>query len=503
MRFFSRSLSIAAAGLCAGVVLTTGLQAFAADDEKAAALPLEDIELFADVYGSIKNFYVDDVPDSELMENAIKGMVEGLDPHSSYLDFKEFKDMEESTTGEFGGLGLEVTKDPSGVRVVSPIDDTPAARAGVMAGDLIIKIDAKATADLSLNENVKLMRGKPGTKIVLTIARKGEVKPIVVTLTRAIIKVKSVKMKELPEGLGYIRISQFQEHTAEDMAQAIVKLNQKNHLKGLVLDLRNNPGGLLNAAIGVSAAFLPADSLVVSTRGRNPQEERKFTASYSDYATSNSGRDYIASLPKAAKTVPSEVLIIPSSASASEIVAGALQDHKRATIMGTRSFGKGSVQTILPLRMKRDETTGVKLTTARYYTPSGRTIQARGITPDIAVDDTPEGNYPSFTIRESDLAHHIENSDGKDADKGKAKQPEQTDDEETLELEEDAKVPTLRYMFGDEKDFPLQQAQAYLLGRDVITHEETQAKLKAEREAQKKTKAAAGEKADGTAAQKK
>ncbi len=498
MSILSRSLSIAAAGMCAGIVLTTGLEALAADEDKNA-LPLEDIELFADVYGAIKSFYVDEVSDSKLMENAIKGMVEGLDPHSSFLDFKEFKDMQESTTGEFGGLGLEVTKDPSGVRVVSPIDDTPAARAGVMAGDLIIKIDGKATADLSLNENVKLMRGKPKTSIVLTIARKGETKPIVVKLVRDIIKVQSVKMKELADGLGYIRISQFQEHTAEDVAQALVKLNQKKHLKGVVLDLRNNPGGLLNAAIGVSAAFLPADSLVVSTRGRNPQEERKFTATYNDYATSSAGRDYIAGLPAVTKTVPVVVLINPASASASEIVAGALQDHKRATIMGTRSFGKGSVQTILPLRMKRDETTGVKITTARYYTPSGRTIQAKGITPDIAVDDTPEGNYPSFTIRESDLAHHIEvdeenegagKADKKAEKKADEKAREQRELEEELQAEEEAKMPELRYMFGDEKDFPLQQAQAYLLGKDVITHEETQAKLKAEREKARKAEEA-------------
>ena len=340
------------------------------------------------------------------------------------------------------------------------------------------------------------MRGKPKTKIVLTIARKGESKPIVVNLVRDIIKVKSVKSKELSDGLGYIRISQFQEHTAEDVAQALVKLNQNKHLKGVVLDLRNNPGGLLNAAIGVSAAFLPADSLVVSTRGRNPQEERKFTASYKDYSTSNSGKDYLATLPAVVKSVPVVVLINPASASASEIVAGALQDHKRATIMGTRSFGKGSVQTILPLRMKRDETTGVKITTARYYTPSGRTIQAKGITPDIAVDDTPEGNYPSFTIRESDLAHHIEVADTTKGKNGKADAKAR---DAELDLEEDAKVPTLRYMFGDEEDFPLQQARAYLLGKDVITHDETQAKLKAERKA-KEAAANAKDKAGKSAA---
>lgn len=486
MKPLTRIAALMAASFSAGIVLSVSIAASAQNDNPNK-LPLEDIELFADVFGSIKNYYVDEVPDSKLIENAIKGMVEGLDPHSSYLDYKAFQDMEESTMGEFGGLGLEVTKDPSGVRVISPIDDTPAARAGVMAGDLIIKIDGKSTADLSLNENVKLMRGKPKTSIVLTIARKGVAKPVVIKLQRDIIKIRSVKSKELPEGLGYIRISQFQERTASDVAKAIDELNAKKHLKGLVLDLRNNPGGLLNAAIGVSAAFLPKDELVVSTRGRNAEDERKFTASLKDYATSKGYKDNIATLPAAAKSVPIVVLINSASASASEIVAGALQDHKRATIMGTRSFGKGSVQTIMPLRMLKDETTGIKITTARYYTPSGRTIQAKGITPDIAVDDTPEGNYPSFTVRESDLAHHIEVED-KDA-KTKGKADKKADDEDLDMMEEDVKMPTLRYMFGDEKDFPLQQAQAKLLGKDVITHEETQAKLKADREKAKADKA--------------
>lgn len=475
MKLLPRTLCLMAASFSAGLILSVSLSASATN--KAEKLPLEDIELFADVFGSIKNYYVDDVSDSKLIENAIKGMVEGLDPHSSYLDFNAFKDMEESTMGEFGGLGLEVTKDPSGVRVISPIDDTPAARAGVMAGDLIIKIDGKSTADLSLNENVKLMRGKPKTSIVLTIARKGVAKPVVIKLMRDIIKIRSVKSKSLPNGLGYIRISQFQERTAADVAAALNELHRQKHLKGLVLDLRNNPGGLLNAAIGVSAAFLPKGELVVSTRGRNSEDERRFTASYKDYSTSRHSQDTIATLPAVTKTVPIVVLINPASASASEIVAGALQDHQRATIMGSRSFGKGSVQTIMPLRMKKDQTTGIKITTARYYTPSGRTIQAKGITPDIAVDDTPEGNYPSFTVRESDLANHIEDN-AKGAKSKKSEQDDEWNDEE-------AKMPTLKYVFGDEKDFPLQQAQAKLLGKKVITHEDTQAKLKAERAKQK------------------
>ncbi len=483
MKPFIRVAGLMAASFSAGLILSVSLSVSAENNQNPNKLPLEDIELFADVFGSIKNYYVDEVGDSTLIENAIKGMVEGLDPHSSYLDFKAFKDMEESTVGEFGGLGLEVTKDPSGVRVISPIDDTPAARAGVMAGDLIIKIDGKSTADLSLNENVKMMRGKPKTSIVLTIARKGVAKPIVLKLVRDLIKIRSVKHKTLDNGLGYIRISQFQERTATDVANAVSELSNKKQLKGLVLDLRNNPGGLLNAAIGVCAAFLPKDELIVSTRGRNAGEERKFSANVKDYSTSNKGyKDTIATLPNVSKTVPIVVLINSASASASEIVAGALQDHRRATIMGTQSFGKGSVQTILPLRMRKDETTGIKITTARYYTPSGRTIQAKGITPDIAVDDTPEGNYPSFTVRESELAHHIEvaEKDKKETNKKSVKDSDL--------MEEDVKMPTLRYQFGDEKDFPLQQAQAHLLGKKVITHEETQAKLRAERAKEKSKK---------------
>ena len=324
---------LAAGTLFGGSVLAADTQLQAQEPTQAEeSIPLEEIGLFADIFGTIKNYYVDEVPSKDLIENAIRGMVEGLDPHSSYLDFNDFKDMEESTMGEFGGLGLEVTKDAQGVRVVNPIDDTPAAKAGVMAGDLIVKIDGKSTADLSLNENVKLMRGKPKTSITLTIARKGVAKPIVIKLVRDIIKIQSVKSKSLGDGLAYIRISQFQERTATDVADALAKLNKEKPLKGVVLDLRNNSGGLLNAAIGVSAAFIKPGSLVVSTRGRNPEDERKFNAVEKDYATGKSSQDNIAHLPEITKTVPVVVLINSASASASEIVAGALQDHKRATI---------------------------------------------------------------------------------------------------------------------------------------------------------------------------
>lgn len=486
-RSLLRCAALVAAGLACGAALTVSISAYA-EKARAISLPAEDIRLFADVFGAIKSYYVDDITDKKLLENAVRGMVEGLDPHSSFLDAKAFEDMAESTTGEFGGLGIEVTKDPSGVRVVTPIDDTPAARAGVLAGDLIIKIDDKATADLSLNENVKLMRGKPKTSIVLTIARKGVAKPIVMKITRAVIKVQSVKSKALSDGIGYIRISQFQERTGDDVALAIEKLAADNHLKGLVLDLRNNPGGLLNAAIGVSTAFLKENALVVSTRGRNTENERKFFATKRDYEVENTTTDHIAQLTAASKTVPVVVLVNSASASASEIVAGALQDHRRATIMGTRSFGKGSVQTILPLRVKGDETTGVKITTARYYTPSGRTIQAKGITPDVAVDDTPEGNYPSFSLREADLANHITVKDDK------AQKASDTNEQDNSDDIEPAKVPALRYQFGDEKDFPLQQATAYLQGKTVVTHADIQAKLRAEKEKAKKADSASSEK---------
>ena len=350
---------------------------------------------------------------------------------------------------------------------------------------------------------VKLMRGKPKTSITLTIARKGVAKPIVIKLMRDIIKIQSVKSKSLGDGLAYIRISQFQERTATDVADALMKLNKEKPLKGVVLDLRNNSGGLLNSAIGVSAAFIKPGSLVVSTRGRNPEDERKFNAVEKDYATGKSSQDNISHLPEITKTVPVVVLINSASASASEIVAGALQDHKRATIMGTRSFGKGSVQTIIPIRMKKDQTTGVKITTARYYTPSGRTIQATGITPDIAVDDTPEGNYPSFSIREAELAHHLEVKEEKKVEQKNGDKPEvKKDDKSAVQKdknkkaaeefvdEEETTMPKLRYMFGDEKDFPLQQAKAFLKGEHVVTHEETQAKLKADRDKKKAEQAA-------------
>ena len=425
---------------------------------KEPLLPVDDVRLFAEIFGGIKNYYVDEVTDKKLIENAIKGMVSGLDPHSSFLDDKAYKDLQEATAGEFGGLGIEITKDVQGVR----------------AGDIIIKIDDKVSADRSLDENVKLMRGKPGTDITLTIARKGELKPVVIHLVRAIIKIQSVKAKALESHIGYIRISQFQGKTTADVAKALTTLTKDKALKGLVLDLRNNPGGLLNAAVGVSAAFLKDGVPVVSTKGRDKGAERVFKAAYQDYAVSDDKSDVLKGLPTIIKTVPIVVLVNGASASASEIVSGALQDHKRATLMGTRTFGKGSVQTIIPLRIKTGETLGLKMTTARYYTPLGRSIQAKGITPDVLVDDTPEGNYPSFAIREADLSGHIE------AETSEAKSSEK----DTPKEEENETMPTLRYTLGDKNDFPLTQAVNFLTGKPVTTHADVLAAKKAKKTSQ-------------------
>ena len=331
----------------------------------------------------------------------------GLDPHSAYLDQEAFKDLQVGTQGEFGGLGIEVGMEDGLVKVVSPIDDSPASRAGVKAGDLITKLDDTAVKGLTLDEAVKRMRGKPDTPISLTILRKGEASPLVLTLVRAVIKVKSVRLKEVEPGYATIRISQFQEHTAENLATSIQKAydDNKGDLKGLVLDLRNDPGGLRTAAVGVSAAFLPANDLVVYTDGRTEDAKMRMTATPQNYLHPGA-EDYLAKLPATVKKLPMVVLVNGGSASASEIVAGALQDHKRATVIGTQSFGKGSVQTILPL----GNNTAVKLTTARYFTPSGRSIQAKGIVPDVIVPEDPAlSPDEGIGIREADLEHHLSN----------------------------------------------------------------------------------------------
>jgi carboxyl-terminal processing protease len=411
-----QKFGLVAFGAVIGIMISLNYSAVADKDQQATSpLPIDELREFTSVFGKIKSDYVKPVDDKTLIDSAINGMLSGLDPHSAYLDADAFKDLQVTTQGEFGGLGIEVGMEDGFVKVISPIEDTPAYEAGLKSGDLIIKLDDTPVKGMSLNDAVKHMRGKPNTKITLTIIRKGEMKPIVVTLVRAVIKIQSVKYKMVDPGYGYIRITAFQEHTAEDLAKAIETLYKQNKapLKGLVLDLRNDPGGLLNGAVGVASAFLKPGDLVVYTDGRTEDSKAKFTADKENYLRPNQS-DFLKGLPDGIKTVPMIVLVNGGTASASEIVAGALQDHKRAIVMGTQSFGKGSVQTILPL----SNNTAIKLTTALYFTPSGHSIQAKGITPDIVVQDATVNaiaGAPALEIHEADLEHHFANpNDGKE-----------------------------------------------------------------------------------------
>ncbi|HID46395.1 MAG TPA: S41 family peptidase [Chromatiaceae bacterium] len=373
--------------------------------EEDEGLPLKELRIFADVFGRVQQDYVEPVTDRELLDHAIRGMLEGLDPHSAYLDEEHFKELQEGTSGEFGGLGIEVGVEDGFIKVIAPIDDTPAQKAGIQAGDLIIRLEGKPAKGMSLGDAVKIMRGKPGTKIKLTIQRNGEHKPLEFVITRAVIKQASVKSRELEPGFGYVRLSQFQAPTADDMLRAIRDLQKKSKgsLKGLVLDLRNNPGGVLQGAVAVSDAFLE-DGLIVYTQGRGESSALKFSARPGDVLNG----------------APLVVLVNEGSASASEIVAGALQDHKRAVIMGRSTFGKGSVQTIVPISGK----IAIKLTTSRYYTPSGRSIQAEGIQPDIELSKVKlkELKKSLLQVKESDLSDHLANPDKKKPNRKNGKQ---------------------------------------------------------------------------------
>ena len=378
------------------VFITSKLTLANTEEEKDVdVLPLNEIRTFTEIFSKIKNDYVENINDKKLLENAIRGMLQGLDPHSAYLDKEAYRELQEGASGKFGGLGIEVGYEDGFVKVISPIDDTPAQRAGVKAGDLIIKLDGKSVKGISLMEAVKMMRGKPGSEIVLTILREGEEKPFNLAVVRDVITIKSIKAETIEPGFMYIRISNFQIHTVDDMRKSLKKLKNENtdNLKGLVLDLRNNPGGLLNAAVGVSDLFLN-NGLIVYTEGRIKDSKLKFNAKPTEVF----------------KNIPIIVLVNGGSASASEIVAGALQDHKRAIIMGERTFGKGSVQTILPM----SDETALKLTTARYFTPSGRSIQASGIEPDMIVKNiqfnvTNSNDMDNGLIKEADLSGHLDN----------------------------------------------------------------------------------------------
>ena len=439
MKSAARYILVLSLGMFVGAGVAFDMTVLAdREPAKAAAseLPIDELRTFTEVYSRIKSDYVEQVEDRKLLQEAINGMLAGLDPHSSYLDLESFRDVRVETEGKFGGLGIEVTMENGFVKVVSPIEDTPASAAGIEPGDLIIRLDDKAVKGMTLTDAVRIMRGKPGTDIELTVVREGEAKPLKFKITRAIIKIQSVKQQMLEPGYGYLRVTQFQAGTPKAVTAAVEQLASKNkgRLKGLVLDLRNNPGGVLNAAVAISDAFLEK-GLIVYTEGRVADSKLRFSASAGDVLDG----------------APMVVLVNGGSASASEIVAGALQDHKRAIIMGTKTFGKGSVQTILPV----SNGSALKLTTARYYTPEGRSIQAAGIEPDILTEDakiTRNGDAED-RLREADLTRHLEND----------KLDPETDAIEAPKPEE----PTAKTPSSVKEDYQLQEALNLLKGISI------------------------------------
>ena len=454
-----KNLGLTGLGLVAGIAGSMQFDALA-QRNSGAPLPVEELRTLADVFGLIKSDYVEPVEDRKLLTEAISGMVASLDPHSAFLDKKAFKELREGTQGKFVGLGIEVGMEDGYVKVISPIEDSPAFKAGLKAGDLITRLDSTPVKGMTLDEAVKRMRGEPNTKITLTVARKDEDKPLLITIVRQEIKVQSVKAKIVEPGFGWVRVSQFQEPTVDDLAKKITQLYQQDPgLKGLVLDLRNDPGGVLPGAIGVSAAFLPKDVAIVSTNGQLPDSKATYYARREFYGT-RAGSDPLAKLPDAVKKVKMVVLVNSGSASASEIVAGALQDYKRATIMGTQTFGKGSVQTIRQLTAD----TAVKLTTARYYTPNGRSIQAKGVVPDLLVDEYADGDgLNGLRLREADLQKHLSNDKDKEGDKGAAIVDELEEAKRLSALEKKRKP----LEFGSKEDFQLAQALNHLKGQPV------------------------------------
>ncbi|MGA0609967.1 S41 family peptidase [Caldimonas sp. KR1-144] len=453
-----------ALGAVAGALTTMQLQAIARSS--LAPLPLDELQQLAAVFGLVKTDYVEAVDEKKLITDAIGGMVAGLDPHSQYFDKKSFKEFREGTTGRFVGVGIEIGMEDGLVKVVSPIEGSPAFRAGIKSGDLITKIDETFVKGLTMDQAVKKMRGEPATKVILTIFRKAENRSFPVTITREEIRVQSVRAKMVEPGYAWLRVTQFQDRTVDDFVAKLSDLyKQDPSLKGIVLDLRNDPGGLLEGAVAISAAFLPRDAVVVSTNGQIAESKAVFKANPDSYA--RRGSDPLRKLPEGVKSVPLVVLVNEGSASASEIVAGALQDHKRAVIMGAQTFGKGSVQTVRQLSPE----TALKITTARYYTPSGRSIQAKGIVPDVWLDETAEGNvFAALRPREADLEKHITNGQGpedspKNADREKARE------EAAKKLEAEFaqnKTPKTLPEFGSAEDFPLLQALNRLKGKPVL-----------------------------------
>jgi carboxyl-terminal processing protease len=470
-----KNVGLIGLGMVAGIAGSMQFDAVA-QRSNGSPLPIEELRKLTDVFGLIKTDYVETVEDKKLLDDAISGMVASLDPHSAYLDKNAFKELHESIEGKFVGLGIEVGMEDGYIRIISPIEDSPAYRAGLKAGDLITSLNSEPVRGLTLEEAVKKMRGEVDTKITLTIARKGEDKPLIVPIIRKEIQTQSVKSKVIEPGYAWLRVSQFQEPTVSDLAKKLSEIYiQEPHLKGLVLDLRNDPGGVLPGAIGVSAAFLPKDVAVVSTKGQLPGSNATFYASEA-YGLHSVGEQLL-KLPDAVKKVPMVVLVNTGSASASEIVAGALQDYKRAIIMGTKTFGKGSVQTIHAL----PDETAVKLTTARYYTPNDRSIQAKGIVPDMSVDEYADGDgLNEFRVREADLQKHLTNDKDKGAEASIKPKVDEMEEELRVTAQEKKRKP-LEY--GSKDDFQLAQALNYLKGKPVqLSKESAEAKKTSEAE---------------------
>jgi carboxyl-terminal processing protease len=463
-------------GAVAGALTTMQLQAIARNS--IGQLPLEELQQLAAVFSMVKSDYVEPVDEKKLITDAIGGMVAGLDPHSQYFDKKSFKEFREGTTGRFVGVGIEIGMEDGLVKVVSPIEGSPAFRAGLKSGDLITKIDDTAVKGLTMDQAVKRMRGEPNTKVMLTVFRKTESRTFPVTIVREEIRVQSVRAKLVEPGYAWVRVSQFQDRTVEDFTRKLEDLyKQDPNLKGIVLDLRNDPGGLLEGAVAISAAFLPSDAVVVTTNGQIADSKGTFKASPEFYLR-RGGSDPLRRLPDAIKKVPLVVLVNEGSASASEIVAGALQDHKRAVIMGAQTFGKGSVQTVRQLSPE----TALKITTARYFTPSGASIQAKGIVPDVMLDETAEGNIiGALRTREADLEKHLQNGpETKDEAREKAREEAR----KKLEEETAKRGPGARVLpeFGSSEDFQLAQALNQLKGKPVVV-----SKTIVERKAEAKT----------------
>ena len=452
-----------ALGAVAGALTTMQFQAIARSS--VSQLPLEELQQLAAVFGMVKSDYVEPVDEKKLINDAISGMVSGLDPHSQFFDKKSFKEFREGTSGRFVGVGIEIGMEDGLVKVVSPIEGSPAFRAGLKSGDLITKIDDTVVKGLTMDQAVKKMRGEPNTKVILTVFRKAESRSFPVTIIREEIRVQSVRAKMVEPGYAWLRVSQFQDRTVDDFGKKLEELyKQDPALKGLVLDLRNDPGGLLEGAVAISSAFLPSDVVVVSTNGQIADSKATFKAS-PEYYLRRGGSDPLKRLPEAVKKVPMVVLVNEGSASASEIVAGALQDHKRATIMGAQTFGKGSVQTVRQL----GPDTALKITTARYYTPSGASIQAKGIVPDVMLDETAEGNvFAALRVREADLEKHIASGQGAEQ-KDEAREKAREEARKKLEAET-AKKADIKPLpeFGSAEDFQLVQAINRLKGKPVL-----------------------------------